>query len=101
MWLSEDIEETWLCRAQRGKRGHPKQYSDAAIEQWLTMEHLYKLPYCSAQGFVESLLFLTGFTLTSPCYSQMSGRSRKLLIKLKRIAANKGNLDIVVDSQLG
>lgn len=100
LWLSDDLEDTWYCKdkEQSGRRGHPKQYSDSAIELCLTLKYLYKLAYRATQGFLESLLLLTGFSLTSPCYSQMNRRSGKLSVKLKRICANKGSLDIVVDS---
>lgn len=98
LWLADGLEDTWFCKTQTGKRGHPKQYSDASIELCLTLKHLYKLPYRATQGFVGSLLILSGFNLESPCYSQMSRRSGGLPVKLKRISANKGKLDIVVDS---
>ncbi len=98
LWLDEEISSSWISQGCSGKRGHPVVYSDASIELCLTVKYLYKLPYRATQGFVASLLSLAGFSLTSPCYSQMSRRSKTLAVQLRRISAHKGNLDIVIDS---
>jgi hypothetical protein len=98
LWLSDDIENSWVCQEASGKRGRPKQYSDVAIELCLTVKYLYKLPYRATQGFVDSFLERFGFSLQSPCYSQINRRSPALAVKLKRISTSKEKLDIVVDS---
>lgn len=96
--MSDDVAAGWHSAEGGGLRGRPQVCGSAAIEFFLTIKHLYKLPYRATQGFADSLLSLAGLDLKSPCYTQACRRSGTLAVKLKHVAEGKGARDIVVDS---
>lgn len=54
-----DPEMSWLA-APNDKPVHPKRFSAAAIQFWLSVKVLFGLPLSPTTGFGESLLSLSG-----------------------------------------
>jgi hypothetical protein len=103
VWLGDEVLAAWNQPVHSGKAGHPKTYSDIAIQTALTMQAIYHLPLRATEGFVQSLLFLLGCGhLKSPDYSTLSYRSEDLAVsmsaKVRRTLASGENLHIAVDS---
>lgn len=103
VWLSDDVLTAWNKPAPSGKAGHPKTYSDVAIQTALTVQAVYHLPLRATEGFVQSLLFLLGCAhLKSPDYSTLSYRSGDLVVpmsnRVRQALAAGENLHIAVDS---
>ncbi|MFM2069350.1 MAG: hypothetical protein RLZZ584_4259 [Pseudomonadota bacterium] len=63
----------WTAPAS-GKPGRPVAYSDAAVQCCLTMKVLFGLPLRQTQGFMHSLLKLSGLDWQAPDYSTISRR---------------------------
>ncbi len=83
--------------ARLGRRGAPRKYSDVVIETALILRLVYGLPLRQAEGFLRSLLHITGFDLNAPDHTAPSRRSRQLNIVLKPKASAKP-IDLIVDS---
>ena len=103
LWLSDDVLANWNKPIPSGKAGHPKAYSDVAIQTALTVQAVYHLPLRATEGFVQSLLFLLGCPhLKSPDYSTLSYRSAMLSVPMstavRRALATDQDLHIAVDS---
>ncbi len=103
VWLSDEATASWNKPEQSGKAGHPKTYSDLAIQTALSIQAVYHLPLRATEGFVQSLLFMMGLAhLKSPDYSTLSYRSKDLNIPMstavrKALLSGEG-LHIAVDS---
>ncbi len=103
VWLSDEAIASWNSPVQSGKAGHPKTYSDLAIQTALSIQAVYHLPLRATEGFVQSLLFMMGLAhLKSPDYSTLSYRSKDLNIPMSaavRKALSSGeSLHVAVDS---
>jgi len=101
VWLGNDDREGWYSDPG-GNVGHPKLYSDIAIEAVLTIREVYKLPLRATEGFVSSLLAIMGAGIKAPDYSTLSYRAKTLKINLSReakAALERGEaVHIAVDS---
>jgi hypothetical protein len=103
VWFNDEVLASWNQPVRSGKAGHPKTYSDIAIQTALTMQAIYHLPLRATEGFVQSLLFLLGCGhLKSPDYSTLSYRSEDLDVpmsqRVRRTLASGEDLHIAVDS---
>ncbi len=103
VWLSDEAIASWNKPEHSGKAGHPKTYSDLAIQTALSLQAVYHLPLRATEGFLQSLLFMLGCShLKSPDYSTLSYRAKDLEIPLSssvRHALSSGeDLHIAVDS---
>jgi len=103
VWLSDEVLAAWNQPIRSGKAGHPKTYSDIAIQTALTMQAIYHLPLRATEGFVQSLLFLLGCGhLKSPDYSTLSYRSEDLAVpmsgRVRQVLASGEDLHMAVDS---
>jgi hypothetical protein len=96
-WFSEDVREKWLTHEKTGKRGASQTYSDLAIETFLTVMALYKLPLRAAEGFIRSIFELTGLKLGVPEYSTVSRRRLGLKVVLPRKVSDR-EIHVVIDS---
>ena len=76
MWLDRDM--AWQGAPASGKPGRPATYSDAAVQCCLTMKVLFGLALRQTQGFVQSVLGLSGLDWQAPDYSTMSRREKRL-----------------------
>lgn len=81
VWLSEEAQAGWSA-VSTSKRGHPRVYSDIAIEAALTIGAVFGLPLRGTQGFVDSVLRLLKSELTCPDYSTLSRRRGDLTVKI-------------------
>jgi len=96
-WFSEDVQEKWLTNEKTGKRGASQTYSDLAIETFLTVMALYKLPLRAAEGFIHSIFALADIKLGVPEYSTVSRRRFGLKVILPRKVSDR-KIHVVIDS---
>lgn len=94
MWL--DREMAWQAPSS-GKPGRPAIYSDAAVQCCLTMKVLLGLPLRQTQGFVQSVLALSGLGWTAPDYSTVSRRQKRLEVQITA-RPSRGGLHLLVES---
>ncbi len=97
MWISEAATNAWRARPSR-KRGGQRKYSDVAIETALALRLVFNLPLRQAEGFLRSLLVLMGLHLEAPDHTTLSRRSQQLDVRLRRPAATKNGIHLIVDS---
>lgn len=96
-WFSEEVQENWLMKEKTGKRGASQIYSDLAIETFLAVMALYKLPLRSTEGFIRSIFALSGLKLGVPEYSTVSRRRFSLKVNLPRKVSENAT-HVVIDS---
>ena len=107
LWLDRSSASAWIDaerathhvrRHGRPHRGHPRTYSDLAIQCMLTMRAVYHLPLRATAGFVESVLQLLGgpaLPVADP--STLSRRAATLNVRLP-VSRSNTPLHMVVDS---
>jgi hypothetical protein len=88
LWIDQDMN--WEG-TQSGKRGHPPQFSDAAIQFCLMIKNLYGLALRQSTGMVQSLL-----KREVPDYSTLCRRQRVLQVTLHQ--RRNAPLHLLVDS---
>jgi len=71
VWFDRDMQ--WLAQPS-GKTGRNPTLSDAAVQFCLTIKGLFGLPLRQANGFVHSLLQLSGLEWPVPDYTDRSLR---------------------------
>jgi hypothetical protein len=105
IWLSDDVLASWgsIEKPPKGSLGgHPKTYSDVAIQAALTIREVYHLTYRATEGFVSSLLTMMGASVKCPDYTTLSYRAETLPVTLSKAAkaalASSDALHIAVDS---
>ena len=96
-WFNEDISDNWCSADESRGRGRPQEYSDTAIECFLTLRSLFQLPLRATQGFLQSLIEMAGIGIKSPDYSLVSKRASSLSLELKKFST-KEPIHVVVDS---
>ena len=94
IWLDKHMQ--WFAAAS-GKRGRSPKFSDAAIQFCLTIKNLFGLALRQAQGFVESLLNLSGLHWPVPDFSTVCRRQRSLQVHVPYRSSQAG-LHLLVDS---
>ena len=97
IWLSKDVEKGWYYEGEQNPGGE-QIYSDSCIEFCLTIKHLFNLGYRQMEGFVKSLLCMSGLDLRIPSYTQVQRRSKHLKVKIKVRKTIKGPIQLVIDS---
>jgi hypothetical protein len=96
LWISEEAIEGWKP-ASSGNRGGQKKFSDHAIETFLVLRLVFKLPLRQAEGFLRSILSLMDLNLEAPDHTTISRRSQQLDVDLCH-AAEDGPIHLIVDS---
>ena len=96
LWISEDIEKWWYIEQTR-KQGRPFTYSDKAIETFLTISYLFKMPLRMTEGFLNSFFEREGLKIQSPCYTQVSRRAASITVEEIKVARGQ-NINIAIDS---
>ncbi len=81
-----------------GKRGRQPQYSDAAIQTFLTMKVLFGMALRQTTGFVESLLRLVGLDWAVPDFSTLSRRQKTLAVTIP-YRGSEGPLNLLIDNE--
>jgi hypothetical protein len=76
-----DPEMVW-APPPGGKRGRQQQFSDAAIQTFLTLKVLFGMPLRQTTGFVQSLLRLVGLDWAAPDFSTLCRRQQTLNVSL-------------------
>jgi hypothetical protein len=95
VWLDPQMQ--WQAPAASGKPGRPQVYSDAAVQCCLTMKVLFGLALRQTQGFMQSLLKLSGLDWTAPDYSTVNRRQQRLTVQITA-RRSQGGLHLLVDS---
>jgi hypothetical protein len=81
VWISQDVIDGWKPRPKgRRQRGGQVAYSDRAIECWLTLKAVFKLPYRQTEGFGWSIMALLGVKVTVPDPTTLCKRSADLAV---------------------
>jgi hypothetical protein len=96
MWISVDALANWQKAKKTGEVGHPRKYSDAAIECMLTFKEVYHLRLRGAQELMPSVLNALHLGLKSPNYSTLCRRRKTLPIELPK--TQHAGMHLVVDS---
>jgi hypothetical protein len=96
IWFSEEAISSWEYQGKR-KPGGKIVYSDLAIQTCLIIKQIYHLKLRQTEGFLESLVTLSGLSLPIPDYSSLCRRARELNICLKQFKEGE-NISIIVDS---
>ena len=81
-----------------GECGRPREYSNAAIEIFLTVRILLHLPLRQTQGFIEGLIEQMGLAITCPNYTVVCRPAKELKKKLKKFAQTSEPIHVLVDS---
>jgi len=97
LWITEDVLKTWHPRESEGKRGHPRTYTDTAIETMATLQEIYHLGLRQTEGLMQSIGELVHLDVAIPDYSTLSRRRATLELVLPRTQGNEA-LHVVVDS---
>ena len=96
LWISDDAIALWKP-SPTGRRGAKRKISAHAIETALTLRLVFNLPLRQAEGFLRSVLSLTGVALETSDHTMISRRSRSLNVDLHRAAGDKP-IHLIVDS---
>ena len=96
VWFTEEALSTWTPPPTRCRGGQPR-YSNLAILTALTLRMLFHLPLRQTEGFVASLLRLTGRNLHAPDHTTLSRRNRNVLVPALRRVGD-GPFHLIVDS---
>ena len=91
-----DPEMVWTLPPS-GKRGRQQQFSDAAIQNCLTLKVLLGMPLGQTTGFVQSLLRMVGLDWAAPDFSTLCRRQQTLNVSLP-YRGSTGLLNLLVDS---
>lgn len=95
--ITEEAIKQWEETEREKKRGHPKKFSDTAIETALTLGQILHLPLRSIEGLVSDILKKLGADCSTPDYSTLSIRGKTIPISI-RVRDIKEDLHVVVDS---
>jgi IS5 family transposase len=97
MWIDEAVVSAWRTTEPTGKRGHPRLYSDTAIETMATLQEIYHWGLRQTEGLMESIGELLHLEVASPDYSTLSRRRATLEIALPRTRSQEAR-HVMVDS---
>jgi len=79
VWLDKDM--AWLA-PHEGRPGRPPVFSNAAIQFWISIKVLFKLPLRQTAGMVASLLRLAGLNWPVPDFSTLCRRQKTLAVQI-------------------
>jgi len=96
--ITEEAIEEWEETKHTGKRGRPKQFSDAAIETALSLQQVFRLPLRQAEGLLATILEKLGAEVSVPDYSTMSIRAKTLSVSIRTRSIGDQPLHVAVDS---
>lgn len=94
--FSEDLIASWKPQKNPNKRGRPVEYSNEAIMFCHSIRAILSLPLRQCQGFIQSLFKLTKLELSTPDYTELSKRVKKM--ELPTISTTKEVRYIAIDS---
>ena len=91
-----DKDMSWLA-AHDGSFGRPSVFSDAAVQFYLTIKVLFKLPLSQTTGMVASSLKLANLDWAMLDYTTLCRRRKTLAVQIPYRRAD-GPLNLLVDS---
>ena len=97
LWITEEVLQTWHPTEPENKRGHPRTYTDTAIETMATVQEIYHLGWRQTEGLMQSIGELLHLNVAIPDYSTLSRRRATLEIVLPRTRGTEAR-HVVVDS---
>ena len=71
-WINDDAIDQWNPEAKDKTRRRQEEYSDLAIQIYLTFRLLYRQALRQTEGFINSLLKLMDLDLICPDYTTLS-----------------------------
>ncbi|NCG19167.1 MAG: hypothetical protein GWP91_09155 [Rhodobacterales bacterium] len=77
IWFTPAALRAWTP-LPTGQRGGQPRYSDPCIELGLTLKLLLRLPWCSVEGLLRSLVMLAGIDAPTPDHTTLSRRTTGL-----------------------
>lgn len=83
-------------KGHHGKWGRGLTFTDGAIETVLMIKGIFKLPFCSLQGFLDSIFVLMDVPLKSLSYSCISKRAKTVEVQY-RLPSRGSVAHIVID----
>ena len=96
VWFDESCANSWNAPSS-ALPGGQRRYSDLAIVTALTLRTVFHLALRQTEGFVCSLMRLTGLDLDTPDHTTLSRRSGS--VDVPRIArSHQGPIHLVIDS---
>ncbi len=108
-YLSPESIDNWYYSGRRDAGGK-RLYSDYVIELSLLLKEFYNLGYRQTQGFISSILFMSGYKdIISPNYTTLSRRCESLaldirskagfrLSRLRNLSDNNEPIVVAIDS---
>ena len=79
-WIDKSILTNWRYNGKQTQGGKVI-YSDVLIEMILVLSHVYSLPLRQTEGFVISLLTISGNPLKVPDYTTVCRRRKSLDVR--------------------
>lgn len=95
--ITEEAIEKWEETERTGKRGAPKQFSDAAIETALSLQQVFRLPLRQTEGLLAIILEKLGASVAVPHYSTVSIRAKTFPIVIRIRPIGNEPIHVVVD----
>ena len=85
VYLTEEVIHSWYVPSpKKKKQGGQLMYSDACITFMYELRQVYKLCLRRCEGFVRSILLGFGIAVSSPDYTTICKRFKKLNLKVTR-----------------
>ena len=97
IWFEDGVADLWSAPRRR-TRGGQARYSNLAIEICLSPRLVFGLPLRQTQGFVRSIVRLTGASIAAPCFSTLSRRGVGLKTGVRKRPPADEPVHLVVDS---
>ena len=95
-WIDEEAMDAWIA-PYRTIPGGQRKFSNFAIETTLTLGAVFNLPLRQTEGFVRSLMELTGHNLPVPDHTTLARRRRAVVVDM-HAPGRKAPVDLVLDS---
>ena len=96
-WIDSKAIKKWIASKQKGKRGRPFQYSNAAITMAATIRYVFKLSLRACEGLLNSFFKLLKVNCKVPCYTQICKRMQFINLP-KHLLSNKCIKHVVLDA---
>lgn len=96
-WFSKDCMKKWKAKKNKKHFGRPFFYSDNAILTAHTVRYIYHLPLRALQGFLDSIFSMLNLSISTPNYTQICRRAKKLKLP-SQLINRKCITDIVFDA---
>jgi hypothetical protein len=97
-WFTKNVIEHWQEKPT-GKKGRPRDYSDAVIICALTLRAIFHLPFRQLEGFMRSLVEIERLNIKVPDNSLICKRQKTVVVPLPKKKLKPGErVHILVDT---